>query len=209
MAPTVALIDLDAGNVRSVSNALTHLGVEHVHARAPQDLEGATHIILPGVGAYAAFMERLTTRGFVDALWRATQDRGAAFLGVCVGLQVLGTRGLEFGETRGLDWVPGDCVRLDAAAASGLAVPHMGWSSVALQRPDPLFDGLDDHATFYFVHSYHLRPADPGAVLATVDYGERVTAAIGTGRVWAVQFHPEKSQHAGLRLLRNFTRVGA
>jgi glutamine amidotransferase len=100
-------------------------------------------------------------------------------------------------------------VRLDTAAASGLAVPHMGWSTVALQRPDPLFDGLDDHATFYFVHSYHLRPADPGAVLATVDYGERVTAAIGTGRVWAVQFHPEKSQHAGLRLLRNFMRVGA
>jgi glutamine amidotransferase len=207
MVAPVALIDLDAGNVRSVSNALTHLGVEHRRVHSTEDLEGATHVILPGVGAFAAFMERLVARGFDQALKAAVFERGAAFLGICVGLQVLADRGLEFGETPGLGWIPGRCVRLDAAAEAGLPVPHVGWNTVRSTRPDPLFEGLDADATFYFVHSYHLSPSNPDTVLATTDYGGAVTAAVGKGRVWGVQFHPEKSQHAGLRLLRNFARV--
>jgi glutamine amidotransferase len=205
MVAPVALIDLDAGNVRSVSNALTHLGVEHRRVHSTEDLEGATHVILPGVGAFAAFMERLVARGFDQALKAAVFERGAAFLGICVGLQVLADRGLEFGETPGLGWIPGRCVRLDAAAEAGLPVPHVGWNTVRSTRPDPLFEGLDADATFYFVHSYHLSPSNPDTVLT--DYGGAVTAAVGKGRVWGVQFHPEKSQHAGLRLLRNFARV--
>ncbi len=206
--PHVALLDLDAGNVRSVANALTHLGVDYALVRTPEALAGATRIILPGVGAFAALMEKLRDRGMIPALEAAVLGQGVPFLGICVGMQVLCDVGLEFGETPGLGWIPGRCGPLNGARDAGLPVPHVGWNDVepAVGRPlDPLLAGTTaDDRVFYYVHSFHVETADPDHVVATSSYGQAVTAMMRRGHIAGVQFHPEKSQTAGLQLLRAF-----
>ena len=193
-------MDYDAGNLHSVRKAAETVGLRAATTARPEDLEAADAVILPGVGAFASCMARLQERGFVGPLRRyLAADR--PFLGICLGLQLLLDHGEEGEGAAGLGFLRGRVVRL---RAPGLKVPQMGWNALRLRRPTPLFAGIPDGTHFYFVHSFHAALGDPADLVADVAYGEAVTAAVARGRIHAVQFHPEKSSAAGLRLLANF-----
>jgi glutamine amidotransferase len=205
---TTVLIDYGSGNLASAEKALIRAadGAEITVTDKPEIVAAADRIVLPGVGAFAACMGALESRpGLIDAMTEAVQTRAAPFLGVCVGMQLLATRGLEFGQTPGLDWIGGEVKRLEPNA-SGFKVPHMGWNALADIAPHPLFAGLEPDAHMYFTHSFAFTPHEAGDVAAHVDHGGRFTAAVTRGNVAGVQFHPEKSQGAGLRLLSNFLK---
>ncbi len=212
---SVALIDYGSGNLRSAEKALRRAAeqltapVDIVVTADPDRVAAADRLVLPGVGAFAACMNALAARdGLVEAMTAAV-TRGAPFLGVCVGMQLLATRGLEFGETPGLGWIPGEVARLrpsDPAAK----VPHMGWNALDdLDAGRPLLAGLGPAPHMYFTHSFAFAPADPAHVIAVTDHGGRFTAAVARDNVMGVQFHPEKSQGPGLRLLQNFLETSA
>lgn len=203
---STVLIDYGSGNLASAEKALIRAadGGEIVVTDQPEIVAKADRIVLPGVGAFAACMNALESRpGLVEAMTEAVREKGAPFLGVCVGMQLLATRGLEFGQTPGLDWIGGEVRRLEPSA-SGFKVPHMGWNALADIAPHPLFAGLEADAHMYFTHSFAFTPHDKGDVAAHVDHGGAFAAAVAHGNVAGVQFHPEKSQGAGLRLLSNF-----
>jgi glutamine amidotransferase len=205
------LVDYEAGNLHSAEKAFQRMAAETgagavlVSAR-PEDVARADRIVLPGDGAFPACRRELFAKaGLAEALAEAVERNARPFLGICVGMQLLATRGLEYEETPGLAWVPGEVVRI-APDDPALKVPHMGWNDLVIDAPHPVLDGIatGDHA--YFVHSYHFRAADPAHRLAHVDYGGDVTAIVGRGTVIGTQFHPEKSQATGLRLIANFLR---
>ena len=202
------LIDYGSGNLASAEKALIRAadGGEITVTDKPDLVARADHIVLPGVGAFASCMGALEARpGLVEAMTEAVRTRGAPFLGVCVGMQLLASRGLEFGQTPGLDWIPGEVRRLEPNA-SGFKVPHMGWNALADIAPHPLFAGLEPDAHMYFTHSFAFTLQDKSDAAAHVDHGGAFTAAVARGNVAGVQFHPEKSQGAGLRLLSNFLK---
>jgi glutamine amidotransferase len=206
---SVALIDYGSGNLRSAEKALQKAAASHsrpasvVTTDDPDTIARADLVVLPGVGAFAACMAALRGRaGVVEAIDEAVKVRGRPFLGICVGMQLLATRGLEFGETPGLGWIEGDVKRIEPADPR-LKVPHMGWNSLDGALPAALFDGLPDAPHMYFTHSFAIHPADPVDIAATSDHGGRFAAAVLRGNVAGVQFHPEKSQAAGARLLAN------
>lgn len=203
--PRIGIIDYGSGNFGSVWNAHRYLGLEAEAVTHPSQLESVSHILLPGVGSFGRAMERLGAMGIPEALGRHVMEKGKPFLGVCVGMQVLAGLGMEFGEHAGLGFIPGKVVRIEPG--EGLPVPHMGWNEVQLPSPSPLFAGMPERPSFYFVHSYHLLPEDPSHVSAYCEYGGRLSAAASRGNVHGVQFHPEKSQEDGLRLLRNFAAL--
>ncbi len=208
---TVALIDYGSGNLRSAEKALVEAArrsggdwrVDVTHD--PDRVASADRLVLPGVGAFAACWSLLHGHsGLVEAMTEAVKGRGAPFLGVCVGLQLLATRGLEFGETPGLDWIPGEVRRLQPTDHA-LKVPHMGWNALQVQRAHPVLGGDSaEGAHMYFTHSYAMYAADPADVIAWTDHGGPVVAAVARDNVAGVQFHPEKSQGRGLRLLGDF-----
>ncbi len=203
----VALIDYGSGNLRSAEKALVRAAAgtsEIVVTNDPDTVANADRIVLPGVGAFAACMGALEARdGVIDAMTEAVQGKGAPFLGICVGMQLLASRGLEFGETPGLDWIGGD-VRLLEPTDPAIKIPHMGWNSLDGVEPHPVFDGLRHGQTVYFTHSFAFFPRDSADVAAYVAHGERFPAAVARGNVAGVQFHPEKSQAVGLDLLARF-----
>jgi glutamine amidotransferase len=208
--PVVALIDYGSGNLRSAEKALaraaTERGTGHeiVVTDDPAIAGSAERIVLPGVGAFADCMAGLKALpGMVESLRLAVLNRGVPFLGICVGMQLLGTVGREFGDHAGLGWIPGEVVRMTPSDPA-LKIPHMGWNELTFRRPHPLFEGLEPNAHAYFVHSYVIHPADPAHVLATTDYGGPFAAAVGRDNIAGTQFHPEKSQNAGLTILGNF-----
>jgi len=203
------LVDYESGNLHSAQKAFERMAAEVgggtviVSAR-PEDVLRADHVVLPGDGAFPACRRELdAVPGMVEALHEAVIVRGKPFLGICVGMQLLATTGHEYTETPGLGWIPGDVVRITPADPA-MKVPHMGWNDMVIDRPHPVLDGLKtgDHA--YFVHSYRFQVADPAHLLAHVDYGGPVTAIVGRDNILGTQFHPEKSQAAGLRLIGNF-----
>jgi imidazole glycerol-phosphate synthase subunit HisH len=204
-ATAVAVIDYGMGNLRSVAGALEMIGAEPRVTRRPEDLRSAERIILPGVGAFGECAASLRASGMVEALEEEVLRKGKPFYGICVGLQVLAREGREFGTHRGLGWLPAVVQRF-APGEGGLKVPHVGWNEVEPKCESQLFEGLRRDPTFYFVHSYHLVSDDPRLVAAECDYGGRFTAAILRDNIFATQFHPEKSQQNGLRLLENFMR---
>ena len=207
---TVAIVDYGSGNLRSAAKAFEraareggHRGRVEVTARA-EALADATHIVLPGVGAFADCMRGLTgLPGMVEALEAAVIAGGRPFLGICVGMQLMATRGREHGTHEGLGWIDGE-VRALAPGDARLKVPHMGWNELVPRAPHPVLAGLGPGTHVYFVHGYGFDCADPGQVLATTDYGGPVTAAIARDNLIGTQFHPEKSQAAGLRLIASF-----
>jgi imidazole glycerol-phosphate synthase subunit HisH len=202
----LAVIDYGAGNLRSVMHALNHLGVGSIRlARTPRDLHGATKIILPGVGAFGAGMQKLHEQGLVQPIKDAVYA-GTPYLGICLGMQFLFEVSDEMGEHRGLGLLPGRVTRF--ADMPGYKVPHMGWNRLRPLRQSPLMNDLPREGYAYFVHSYFCVPANESDVLAVVDYGVRFTAAVEHENIWGVQFHPEKSQETGLRLLTNFLEIG-
>ncbi|WEF23475.1 imidazole glycerol phosphate synthase subunit HisH [Paracoccus sp. S3-43] len=202
----VALIDYDSGNLHSAEKAFQLMGREAgadvVVTSDPAVAARADRIVLPGDGAFPACRAALgEVDGMAEALREAVLGRGVPFMGICVGMQMLATTGHEYRETPGLDWISG---QIQAIAAHGLKVPHMGWNDLAIDRPHPVLDGIatGDHA--YFVHSWQFQVADPAHLLAHVDYGGPVTAVVGRDNIVGTQFHPEKSQAVGLRLIANF-----
>ena len=212
---SVALIDYGSGNLRSAEKALRRaaegLGrpVDIVVTADPDVVARADRLVLPGVGAFAACMGALSARdGLIAAMTEATLARGRPFLGICVGMQLLADRGLEFGETPGLGWIAGDVARL-APTDPAAKIPHMGWNALEDLADQPLLAGLGEGAHMYFTHSFAFTPADPSQVIASVDHGGRFAAAVARNNIMGVQFHPEKSQTQGLRLLANFLETPA
>ncbi len=197
----IVIVDYGMGNLFSVKNALESLGVEVVISRNPEDLKRSDRIILPGVGAFPDGMKNLKESGIIPALEEEVLRKKKPFLGICLGMQLLGSVGEEYKETAGLGWLPGR-VRRFQTDKKQFCIPHVGWNEVAA-KDNHLFKGLPN-PIFYFVHSYHLVPEDLSAVIATCDYGEIFAAAVQKENIFGVQFHPEKSQKDGLKVLENF-----
>jgi glutamine amidotransferase len=197
----IGVVDYGVGNLRSVLNALESIEADAELVQTPAQAREKDKIVLPGVGAFGAAMERLDEQGFAEALPELVAE-GRPLLGICLGMQLLADRSTEHGDHAGLGLIPGQVVRIDTDPS--LRVPHVGWNECTVLRPAPLLEGLDDGATFYFVHSYVFETEDPEAVTATTDYGRPLTACVGGDGVHGAQFHPEKSQRDGLTLLRNF-----
>ncbi|MBD3166970.1 imidazole glycerol phosphate synthase subunit HisH [bacterium] len=204
----ICVIDYGAGNLPSVVNALKTIGVEAVVSEDPRDVHRAGGVILPGVGAFGDGMRTLRELGMVDALRKRVVEEGVPYLGICLGLQFLGRRSSEYGDHEGLGWIEGDVVPIQPTDPS-LRVPHMGWNEIRIEQDDPLLNGDSSPGVFYFVHSYHLSvdESDRQWVTATVEHGGALTAAVRKDNIFGVQFHPEKSQKAGLDLLRNFVEL--
>ena len=201
----LAVIDYGAGNLRSVVHALKHLRAQNMRlVERGSELDGASKIILPGVGAFGAGMEQMRQRDLVAPLLDAFA-RGIPYLGICVGMQMLFDLGEEMGEHEGLGIIPGRVIRFPDFPDR--KVPHMGWNQLDVQERSALFQGLDKRSHVYFVHSYYCAPEDAGAIIASVDYGVEFAAAVQSGNIYGVQFHPEKSQRNGLRILNNFLRI--
>jgi glutamine amidotransferase len=204
----VALIDYGSGNLRSAEKALLRAAggkSEIVVTHDPDTVAAADRVVLPGVGAFAACMSALVARdGVIEAMTEAVRGKGAPFLGICVGMQLLATRGLEFGETAGLDWIEGDVRKLQDGGDPAIKIPHMGWNGLSDVSDHPVFGGLANGQTVYFTHSFAFFPKDSADVAAYVEHGERFPAAVARGNVAGVQFHPEKSQAVGLDLLSRF-----
>ena len=202
----VAIVDYGMCNLDSMRRALEECGANARVTADPGDLDEAERIVLPGVGAFADAMRNLRERGLDRAL-RQQAEKRVPLLGVCLGMQLLASRGDEGGGAGGLGLVPGEVVKLEPTADSP-RIPHVGWNEVRAAGEHPLFHGLAPDSDFYFVHSYHVRCASPGDVLATTPYCGGFASAIGRGPVMGTQFHPEKSQRAGFALLRNFLACG-
>ncbi len=195
----IAVIDYGRGNLGSVENALERLGMRAVVTQDPRVVEDARALVLPGDGAFHDAMSNLQSLGLLEPL-KAALDEGRPFLGICLGYQLLFTESEEFGQGKGLDVIPGTVRRFPG----GLKVPHMGWNAVEHRGNLRIFDGIPSGAHFYFVHSYYPSATDPSLPAATCTYGVTFPAAVGRGTLFATQFHPEKSQRWGLKLLENF-----
>jgi len=205
----IAIVDYGMGNLRSVSKALEHVGADVRVVTDPKQILAADKVVLPGVGAFADAAAHLRDQGLIEPLLTVI-DQGRPFLGICLGLQLLFDVSYEDGEHTGLGVVRGDVVRFDfrdRPDATGLKIPHMGWNQVHWLRDCPLCEGIDSGEYFYFVHSYYVRPTEHDVRLGQCEYGIDFTAMIWRENVYATQFHPEKSQRAGLKILENFTRL--
>lgn len=214
----LVIVDYGSGNLRSAAKAFEKAAAEgEVSADVavtadPYRVAGADRIVLPGVGAFADCKAGLAAvTGMIDAIHQAVIDKGRPFFGICVGMQLMATTGLEHGETPGLGWIPGQVIPLEPSedagpGGAGARIPHMGWNKLIVTTPHPLLEDLGDDPFAYFVHSYHVVCDDSAMVRATVEYGQTVTAVIGRDNMIGTQFHPEKSQAIGLRIISNFLR---
>jgi len=200
----VAVIDYGVGNLRSVEKAFAATGCEAVVSGDERVLRGADKLVLPGVGAFGACMKALSERGF-DQLVRERVEEGTPLLGVCVGMQLLFEESDEFGATPGLGLLQGRVRRFD----DELVVPHVGWNRVTARQSHALFSAVAQDAFFYFVHSYYCEPKDQSVVAGETEYGVRYASVVAKANICGVQFHPEKSQEAGLQLLKNFARLNS
>jgi glutamine amidotransferase len=201
----IAVVDYGMGNIRSVSKALEHVAptAEVLVTSDPEKIRTAERVVVPGQGAMPDCMRQLAASGAREAVIEATRSK--PFLGICIGMQMLFERGEE-GDTPGLGLLSGGVPRFPDGKMEGLKIPHMGWNQVRQARPHPVWEGVPDGSRFYFVHSYYPRPADGAMTAATCAYGVTFTCAIARDNIFAVQFHPEKSQTFGLRLLSNFVQ---
>jgi glutamine amidotransferase len=208
-----AVIDYGSGNLRSAAKAFERAAGESggaaetvVVTSDPDTVASADRIVLPGQGAFAECRRGLAAvPGLEAAIGEAVTGRGRPFFGICVGMQLMAERGREFETTGGLGWIGGEVVAIQPADP-GFKIPHMGWNELSLERSHPVFEGIAEGTHTYFVHSFHLAVADPADLLATTDYAQPVTAAVGRDNLVGTQFHPEKSQAAGLRLIANFLK---
>lgn len=200
----IAVIDYDAGNIKSVEKALQFLGAEVTVTRDPEVLLNADKVILPGVGAFGDAMARLNEYGLVDVIKKIV-DKGTPFLGICLGLQLLFDSSEEAPGVKGLSILPGKIVRF--SDEFGLKVPQIGWNALSFPKESVLFEGVKEGSFVYFVHSYYLVADELSDVAATTEYGNHVHAAVSRGNVYACQFHPEKSSSVGMQILKNFINL--
>jgi len=199
----IGIVDYGLGNLASVAGAVERLGFEPLVSADPTALAEAEKLILPGVGAFGDGMRNLHERGLVAPLSRLIHEQARPILGICLGFQLLAEESEEFGCHEGLGWLPARVRRLTPCDAT-LRIPHVGWNGMAQQRSDILFDGLSSDSLFYYVHSFILESRDPNIVVGTCEYGEIFAAVVHSNNIFGTQFHPEKSQQAGLKLLGNF-----
>ncbi len=197
----IGIVDLGRGNIGSVKNALDFLGASSVVLGSPLEVEKCSKIVLPGVGSFFNSMGVMKARGFDEAL-RDFAARGRLLLGICLGMQLLASQGTENGDIEGLGLVPGRVRKMNLP--EGFRLPHVGWNGVTSHGEHPLFRGVKAGVDFYFTHSYVFDPARESHSIGKTLYGEHFTSAVASGNVWGVQFHPEKSQKNGLRILKNF-----
>jgi glutamine amidotransferase len=195
----IAIVDYGMGNLRSVEKGFLKVGVDARVVREPQAVDDADAVVLPGVGAFRDCIRNLAQTSMTESIMRSIQ-KGKPYLGICLGLQILFTESEEFGIYKGLDVFKGRVVRFQI----DLKVPHMGWNNVKILRRTPIFDGIQDESFFYFVHSYYVVPDDTAVISTTTDYGTTFTSMVWKDNIFATQFHPEKSQESGLRILKNF-----
>jgi glutamine amidotransferase len=200
----LAIIDYGMGNLKSVVNASEALSAEVILTQDPQQIEQADGIILPGVGAFGEGMQSLHSLGLVDVLNKEVIEKKKPYLGICLGLQFLARTGFEDGESVGLGWVEGDVKLIQPEGE--YKVPHMGWNNVEILKESEIFDGLQEDPVFYFVHSFALEldPSEEEILTSVAHHGQRITASVQKDNIFATQFHPEKSQSAGLLVLKNF-----
>ena len=204
----IGIVNYGVGNVRAIANIYARLGIAASIVDTADGVRRAERLILPGVGAFDWTMTHLNRSGLRDALTEKAVDEGCPVLGICVGMQMLARRSDE-GSLAGLGWIDGDVRRFDVSSfAQRTHLPHMGWNNIRPANHDPLFRGLDDSARFYFLHSYYFAPDDPSQVVATTDYNGGFASGVRRGRMYGVQFHPEKSHEWGIRLLSNFAEIG-
>lgn len=208
----VAIVDYGSGNLHSAAKAFERAAREQGSAlavkvtAAPEEVLSAERIVLPGVGAFADCRRGLdAVPGMVEVLQRRVHEDKRPFLGICVGMQLMATRGVEYGIHAGLDWIQGDVVRIDPGK-DRLKIPHMGWNELSALKPHALLDGIAERDHAYFVHSFQLKASRAETVLAMTDYGGPITAVVGRDNLAGTQFHPEKSQATGLKLIANFLR---
>lgn len=199
----VAVVDYGMGNLDSVVRAVEECGGKASLVGCAAEIEKATHIVLPGVGSFAAGMGNIRKRALEDVLRESVLRKGVPFLGICLGMQLLATTGFEGEETHGLGWIPGEVRRLQPNG-KGERIPHVGWNEIHMVQPSALFRTIPSGKDFYFVHSYALACAKPQNVLATTPYCGGFPSVVGESNIFGVQFHPEKSQRFGHQLLRNF-----
>lgn len=199
----IGIIDYGLGNLASVAGAVEKLGFKTLISADPKVLAEARKLILPGVGAFGDGMRNLHERGLVEPLSRLVREQSRPILGICLGFQLLTEGSDEFGYHEGLGWLPARVRRL-APQNSALRIPHVGWNGMNQRCEDVLFDGLSPESLYYYVHSYILEARDPSIVVGTCDYGETFAAVVHSDCIFGTQFHPEKSQRAGLTLLNNF-----
>jgi glutamine amidotransferase len=202
----IAIIDYGMGNLRSVQKGLERVGFEAVVTRDLGQIESARGVVLPGVGAFSACMENLGKFGLIEAIRRVVRER-KPFLGICLGFQLLFSESEEFGQQKGLDLFGGKVVGF--RADENLKVPHMGWNRIDKQQDTRFLEGIKSGDYVYFVHSFYVVPQNNGIIATTTDYGASFVSSIATDRLFACQFHPEKSQELGLRILANFGRFVA
>jgi glutamine amidotransferase len=195
----VAIIDYGMGNVASVQKALNFLKIENIITSDHNEISASTAILLPGVGSFKQGMANLNERGLVELLTKEVIENKKKFLGICLGMQLIMDQGSEPEVTKGLGWISGEVIKFEL---ENLAIPHMGWNSIT-NKNNKYFNDLDQ-SDFYFVHSYHVVPNDKSTIAATVNYGFEVVASLHNNNIFATQFHPEKSQNAGLELIKNY-----
>ncbi len=198
----IAIVDYGMGNLRSVQKAFERVGYGAVVTNRPEEVGQAERVVLPGVGAFGDAMANLKRAGLIDPVVKSISE-GRPFLGICVGLQLLFVESEEMGRHRGLDVLPGRVRRFP----EGERVPQIGWNQIHIRRKLPLLEGIPDGSFFYFVHSYYVDPENPEDTIATTDYGIDYTSIAGRGTAFGIQFHPEKSQDLGLRILKNFAEM--
>lgn len=195
----IAIVDYGMGNLRSVEKGFLKVGMDVKVVSRPKEIDNAQAVVLPGVGSFRDCMRNLEKMSLVDSLMRSIQ-KGKPYLGICLGLQVLFSESEEFGVYKGFNIFEGKVVRFQV----NLKVPHMGWNNIKILRRPPILNGIQDEAFFYFVHSFYVIPDDTNIVATTTEYGVRFTSMIWKDNIFATQFHPEKSQEVGLRILKNF-----
>ena len=198
----ITIVDYGMGNLRSVQKGFERVGYPANISDSPEVVEKAGHIVLPGVGAFGDAMSNLVQRGLLDPIARGISD-GKPFLGICLGLQLLFTESEEMGRHKGIGFLPGNVRKFPA----GERVPQIGWNQIHTRRQVALLEGIPDGSFFYFVHSYYVDPVEPEDCVATTDYGIDYSSIAGRGQAFGVQFHPEKSQDLGLKMLQNFARL--
>jgi imidazole glycerol-phosphate synthase subunit HisH len=197
----IGVLDYGMGNLRSVTNAIEYIGFDAHLISVPSDLKQITHLILPGVGSYSQAMKNLKESGLIEVIQNHI-DSGKPFLGICLGMQILASKGFEHGETDGMGIIDGKVTPFELRRE--FLVPHMGWNTMKLQRSHPLFEGMKPHIDYYFVHSFHFQTEKDENILAVTNYESNFNSVVVKENVVGVQFHPEKSQESGLKILENF-----
>jgi imidazole glycerol-phosphate synthase subunit HisH len=203
MKPRIVIIDYGMGNLKNVQKAFQWVGFEAKVTRNKKEIEGASAIVLPGVGAFKDCMENLEKYGLVERVLKSI-EKGKSYLGICLGLQILFSESEEFGSQRGLDVIKGKVVRFKPDPEH--KVPHMGWNTVEMEKEVPMLQGIKKGDFFYFVHSYYVVPEEDGWTATLTPYGKPFVSSVWKGNIFATQFHPEKSQQKGLRILENFVK---